>query len=68
MKKERNIWKALLKTYISYGFTGLILNNILSVLWVSVFHISKMIAPIINLIVGIPINFFLNKIWAFGKK
>ena len=66
--EHRNICKALLKTYISYGFTGLILNNILSVLWVSVFHISKMIAPIINLIVSIPINFFLNKIWAFGKK
>ena len=29
---------------------------------------NKMIAPIINLIINIPINFFLNKIWAFGKK
>lgn len=71
-KKEegeyRNIWAALFKTYVSYGFTGLILNNVLSVIWVSVLHVSKMIAPIINLIINIPINFFLNKIWAFGKK
>ena len=37
--EERNIWAALFKTYVSYGFTGLILNNILSVLWVSVLHI-----------------------------
>ena len=66
--EKRNIWAALFKTYVSYGFTGLILNNVLSVIWVSVLHVSKMIAPIINLIINIPINFFLNKIWAFGKK
>lgn len=66
--EKRNIWAALFKTYVSYGFTGLILNNILSVLWVSVLRISKMLAPIINLVISIPINFFMNKLWAFGKK
>ena len=66
--EKRNIWAALFKTYVSYGFTGLILNNILSVLWVSVLHISKMLAPIINLVISIPINFFMNKLLAFGKK
>lgn len=66
--EKRNIWAALFKTYVAYGFTGLILNNILSVLWVSVLHISKMLAPIINLVISIPINFFMNKLWAFGKK
>ena len=66
--EKRNIWAALFKTYVSYGFTGLILNNILSVLWVSVLHISKMLASIINLVISIPINFFMNKLWAFGKK
>lgn len=66
--EKRNIWAALFKTYVSYGFTGLILNNILSVLWVSVLHISKMLAPIINLVISITINFFMNKLWAFGKK
>lgn len=66
--EKRNIWAALFKTYVSYGFTGLILNNILSVLWVSVLHISKMLVPIINLVISIPINFFMNKLWAFGKK
>ena len=66
--EHRSIWKALLKTYVSYGFTGIILNNILLVLWVRVIGINKMIAPIINLIINIPINFFMNKLWAFGKK
>ena len=66
--EQRSIWKALLKTYVSYGFTGIILNNILLVLWVRVIGINKMLAPIINLIINIPINFFMNKLWAFGKK
>ena len=66
--EERNILKALLKTYISYAFTGLFLSSILSALWVEVVHIPKLIAPIINLIVSVPLNFILNKFWAFSKK
>lgn len=66
--KQRSIGQALLKTYISYGFTGIILNNILSWIWVSVLGISKYIAPIINLLASVPINFFMNKLWAFKEK
>lgn len=66
--KRRSIGKALLKTYVSYGFTGIILNNILSWIWVSVLCISKYIAPIINLVASVPINFFMNKLWAFREK
>ncbi len=66
--KSRSIGKALLKTYVSYGFTGIILNNILSWIWVSVLCISKYIAPIINLVASVPINFFMNKLWAFREK
>lgn len=61
----RSFFRALLKSYLSYGFTGIILNNILSMLWVNVFGISKFIAPLINLIISIPINFLMNKLWAF---
>lgn len=59
--EKRNIWAALFKTYVSYGFTGLILNNILLVLWISVLHMNKMIAPIINLIINIPITSSLTR-------
>ncbi len=62
---KRNMWKALLKTYVSYSFTGLFLNSILIVLWVEVCHMSEFIAPIINLLVSVPINFLINKFWAF---
>lgn len=63
--KERTVWKALLKTYVSYSFTGLFLNSILLVLWVQVIGISEFIAPIINLLVSVPLNFIINKFWAF---
>lgn len=63
--QQRSVWKALLKTYLAYGFTGIILNNILSWLWITKFGISKFIAPVINLIVSIPLNFIINKLWAF---
>lgn len=59
------IWKKLLKTYISYSFTGLFLNSVLLVLWVQILGISDLIAPIINLFISVPINFLLNKFWAF---
>lgn len=65
---ERNLLQALAKTYASYAFTGLILNSVLSVIWVEVFHLSKLIVPVINLFFNVPINFLLNKFWAFHSK
>lgn len=65
--KERSLWKALLKTYVSYSFTGLFLNSILLILWVQVFHISEFVAPVINLLVSVPLNFLINKFWAFKE-
>lgn len=65
--EERNILQALLNTYVSYVFTGSFLNSILSLLWVEVLHISKLISPIINLLVSVPLNFIMNKFWALKK-
>jgi len=66
--EERSILKALVKTFVSYSFTGLFLNSILLILWVRIVHISEFIAPIINLLVSVPLNFVINKFWAFKKK
>ena len=60
--------KALLRTYMCYGFTGIILNNILSTIWINVLGISKLISPLMNLVFTIPINYLTNKRWAFGIK
>lgn len=59
--------KKLAKVYVSYTFT-FILSNILIYVWVDLLHISDKIAPIINSIITIPINFLMNKLWAFGKQ
>lgn len=63
--EKRNIPAALFKTYVSYAVTGLLLANILSFIWVDVIGISKFIAPLLNLVISVPLNFILNKLWAF---
>lgn len=65
--KGRSLWRALLKTYISYGLTGLIINNILLFVLVIKFGIAKQIAPLICLVITVPLNYVLNKYWAFRE-
>ena len=62
-KSER--WKTLIKTFLSYASTGLILNNLLLILWIDRIGIPEVLAPLLNLCITIPVNFYLNKIWAF---
>lgn len=63
--EKRFVLKTLLKTFMAYAFTGLFLGNILLVIWVDVIHIPEIVAPIINLLTTIPLNFIINKLWAF---
>lgn len=65
-RKQRR--RALLRSYLCYGFTGILLNNVLSTLWIRGLGISKYIAPLINLLFTIPINYLTNKKWAFAVK
>ena len=62
--ERRNPWRALLKTYLAYGFTGIILNNVLSAIWINALRISKFVAPMLNLVISIPLNFVIIKLWA----
>lgn len=63
--EERTLWSSFVKTFTSYAGTGLILNNVLLILWVDVLKLHEMLGPIINLFITIPLNFLLNKFWAF---
>src|SRR5574344_1817420 len=65
--KSQSIFKSLLKTFASYAFTGLVLSNVLLYTAVSFFNISKYIAPLISLGITVPLNFVLNKFWAFRE-
>lgn len=66
--EKRIWWKVLLKTYLSYAITGLVLANILLYLWIDVLGVNQYIAFFLNLILTIPTNFILNKMWAFRKQ
>lgn len=66
--EKRNHFVSLIKTYLSYAFTGLVLNNVFSYILVDILNVSKLIAPLINMILGMPINFLINKLWAFNSK
>ena len=67
-KVKRVWWKTFVKTYISYAGTGIVLSNLLLILWIEVLGISRIIAPLINLFITIPINFLVNKLWAYKNK
>ena len=71
-KKEAKIknvswWKSLLKVYASYSITGLFLSALLLYIEEQLLGIPHYIATLMNLIVTIPINFLLNKFWAYKK-
>ncbi|MGN0686859.1 MAG: GtrA family protein [Oscillospiraceae bacterium] len=84
-------WQVLLKTYAAYAFTGLLLNNLLLIVWIDLIRIenytlpltqlinsvgigisnsdlAKDIAPLLNMVVNVPINFVINKFWAYRQK
>ena len=90
-KEQRVWWEVLLKTYAAYAFTGLLLNNLLLIMWIDLIEIEKItpvltelvnrvgisisnhdlaidLAPILNIFVNVPINFGINKFWAYSQK
>ncbi|MEH2957025.1 GtrA family protein [Candidatus Merdisoma sp. JLR.KK006] len=66
--EERNLWLTLVKTFMAYASTGLVLANILLYIWVDVLNISEYLGPVINLVITVPLNFVINKLWAFRGK
>lgn len=89
--EKRVWWQVLLKTYAAYAFTGLLLNNLLLILWIDVIKlenytmpltdlingfginisnsdVAKDISPLLNIVVNVPINFVINKFWAYRQK
>lgn len=71
--KEQNTgqryWvQVLVKTYIAYGITGLLLSSILLYVEIDLCDINELIAPILNLCITTPLNFIINKFWAYREK
>ena len=60
--------KSYLKVVASYSFTGLFLSAVLLYVEERIFGIPNYIATFMNLVITVPVNFLLNKFWAFKKK
>ncbi len=57
-------WKTLFRTYISYG-ASLLASSLLMYVLVEFFKVTPVHAPVLCLLITIPLNFILNKFWAF---
>jgi len=57
-------FKRLGKTYVSYSGTSILA---IALLWVQVnlLGVPKTIVPVTNLIITVPLNFLINKLWTF---
>jgi len=54
----------LLRCYITY-LASLVLSTLLLMLWIEIVGIPERIAPFINVVLLMPINFFMNKFFTF---
>ncbi len=61
-KKKDERTKTIVKTFLAYG-TNLVIGTGLLYLFVNIIGISEFIAPLLNLIITIPLNFVMNKFW-----
>ncbi len=61
-KKQDEKTKTIIKTFLAYG-TNLAIGTGLLYVLVDVLSLSEYVAPILNLIVTIPLNYILNKFW-----
>lgn len=66
-KTETSTLRAFGKVFLSYGGSFL-LSTVLISLFVEVLHVSEYIAPLLRLVVTVPLNFLVNKLWAFKDK
>ncbi len=65
-KRESSGLRAFSKVFVSYGIS-FCLSSVLMVLFIQVLQISEYIAPLLRLVLTIPLNFVMNKIWAFKE-
>lgn len=55
------------KSLAAYG-GAFVLNIVLLMVWVEIVGIPEWLAPFLNLMITIPVNFLVNKYWTFRKK
>lgn len=65
---KRQLLRTYLKTALCYALTGIVLSPLLK-LWMGAIGIPYWAGSLLSLVVTIPLNFVMNKFWAFaGRK
>lgn len=71
-KKEgetRSLVASFVKLFLSYAVTGIVIRPVCLYLLVDIAGLPETIAPVPVMLITIPLNFILSKLWAFkGKK
>ena len=62
---KRSTLFTLLKTFAAYGITGIVIQSALLYLFIDKMLLSKYMAQIICIFINVPLNFLLNKFWAY---
>lgn len=57
---------SIIKYYTIYGSSFLV-NLVCMYIFVEILNISTIVAPILTMVITIPYNFILNKLWAFKE-
>lgn len=65
---EQSFLKGLVKVYISYSITGLFITGALLYFETKILKIPLYIGSFVNIFITVPINFVLNKFWAYKSK
>ena len=65
--RETSSRKAFSKMFVCYGITYLLSMFLMNVL-VNTFHVHSVIAPILRLLLTVPLNFVANKLWVFKDR
>ena len=66
--ETRSALRTLVKTYLAYGATGLLLASLLLYVYVDRWQVSAYLAQLLVLVVTVPLNFIINKRWSFKTK
>lgn len=66
-KPFRHHVRMYLKSLTAYG-GAFVINIILLLVWVELAGVQEWLAPFLNLLITIPLNFLVNKYWTFGQK
>ena len=62
--EQKTSYKQIVRVYTSYGSTTL-LSALILFLLVEQLKINTYVAPLITLVITVPLNFILNKFWVF---